>query len=89
MVPTRHYLSLKDLAVGVVVRDVLPSFHSSTIHMRRKPEMFITRWTDLDSVAVGEWYREVNCNALVDPVNSLLLAHTLLIRMRSIELIHP
>jgi hypothetical protein len=54
------YLSLEDLAVDMVVRVVFPSLNTSTINVRWKPKVFITRWTDLDTVTIGERDREIN-----------------------------
>jgi hypothetical protein len=44
----------------MVVRAVLPSLNSSTIDVRRKPKVFISRWADLDTVTVTERDREIN-----------------------------
>ena len=57
---TLSYLSLKDLAVHMIVSAVLPSLNSSTIDMRRKGKLLIARWTDLNTVTVAERDREIN-----------------------------
>jgi hypothetical protein len=50
------YLSLKNLAVDMVIDTVLPPLNSSAIDVK----MPIARWADLDTVTVSEWDREIN-----------------------------
>jgi hypothetical protein len=54
------YLSLEDLSVDMVVRIVFPSLNTSTINVRWKPKVLITRGTDLNTVTISEWDREIN-----------------------------
>jgi hypothetical protein len=54
------YLSLKYLAINVIVSLVFPAFHSSTINMWRKRKLLIARGTNLDSVAIRKRSAEVN-----------------------------
>jgi hypothetical protein len=54
------YLSLEDLSVDMVVRIVFPSLNTSTINVRWKPKVRIARWTDLNTVTISEWDREIN-----------------------------
>jgi hypothetical protein len=54
------YLSLKNLAVDMVIGTVLPPLNSSAIDVRWKRKMPIARWADLDTVTVSEWDREIN-----------------------------
>ena len=87
------YLSLKNLAIDMVVRVVLPSLNSSTINMRRKPKELITRGSDLDTVTVTERDREINYITSVKSSGKkgFLIAGliTFLIHICRIELIHP
>ena len=87
------YLSLKNLAINMVVRVVLPSLNSSTINMRWKPKELITRESDLDTVTVTERDREINYITSVKSSGEkgFLIAGliTFLIHICRIELIHP
>lgn len=87
------YLSLKNLAINMVVRVVLPSLNSSTINMRWKPKKLITRGSDLDTVTVTERDREINYITSVKSSGEkgFLIAGliTFLIHICRIELIHP
>lgn len=54
------YLSLEDLAVGMIVSAILPPLNSSAINMRRKSEMLVAGWADLDTVTISEWDGQIN-----------------------------
>lgn len=87
------YLSLKNLAIDMVVRVVLPSLNSSTINMRWKPKELITRGSDLDTVTVTERDREINYITSVKSSGErdflIVGSITFLIHICRIELIHP
>jgi hypothetical protein len=75
----------------VVVRLVFPALHASTIDVRRESELFVTRRSDLDSIAVRERgcevdYRQVDQRVYLAPERS---SRTLLIRVGGVQLIHP
>jgi hypothetical protein len=44
----------------MVVRLVFPTLHAAAIDVRRKSELLVARWSDLDSIAVRERCCEVD-----------------------------
>jgi hypothetical protein len=52
--------ALEDVAIHMVVRLVFPTLHAAAIDVRRKSELLVARWSDLDSIAVRERCCEVD-----------------------------
>lgn len=52
--------ALEDVSIYAVVRLVFPTLHASAVDVRRKSELFVARWSDLDPIAVGQRGSEVD-----------------------------